>query len=459
MAHSINLQPQSVSIMDTGDYCSIAAIQAAINIASGPVLLVATASELPDVLSILRPEDDICLHETPEILKSFRHRRLENRQQANSADDTCVDALTRLLNRQTFCRALRDAATTATQERPASLILCDIDNFKQMNDTFGHAAGDEMLCLIADCFRKFVGSDSLVGRFGGDEFAILCPLNNNPAKGLASTLRDQLSELETHAGARITMSLGIATADCSQKANELLEKANKALYAAKSKGRNCWICIGDLETQSRDAGHDIEVTGLENMARVLAERVANVITMRSRKLLNHVREEADVDGLTGCFNRRYLDRRLACEFDSREDSPLSIAFLDLDYFGQVNKKYGWSTGDKLLVDVCNTIRDHIREGDWIGRYGGEEFCIVMPNTTASECRMILSRIRQTVELTQYTSAREESPISMTVSIGAACATSDDGDFSEVLERASEMALTAKRNGRNQLCVATTKGMN
>ena len=453
MAHAISLQTPSVTTLDAREFASKETLQTAIEASQGPVLLFAPASDLVEFLSILRDTDDVCLDDAPEALKSFRLDRLRRLANSISPGKDCLDPLTQLLNRQTFVHLVHDMAMLASNGKQVSLITCDVDNFKQLNDQFGHATGDEMLCKLANCLQENTGDTVSIGRLGGEEFALISNETNLDARKMAEALRLATSKLKSNTGASFTISLGIATAESPITGSELLEKSSKALYGAKSGGRDCWCCIGDLESESRANGNDIEVTGLENMARVLAERVANVITMRSRRLLTHVREEADVDGLTGCFNRRYLDRRLDCEFQSRNKEPLSVAFLDLDYFGEVNKKHGWSTGDKLLVEVCDMIRKIIRDDDWIGRYGGEEFCIVMPNTSAKDCEIVLSRIRAAIESAKFKATKDDTYVPMTVSIGATTAMVGDSDYSEVLERASQMTLNAKNKGRNQLCMS------
>lgn len=454
MAHSI-LQTADVLTLHASEFASIEALQSELESAQKPVLVFATASRLPEFLSILRVTDDVCDEDAPAILKSFRLNRLRRLAQSSGPGKDCVDPLTQLLNRQSFSQRVGDMASIASDENPVSLINCDLDDFKRLNIDFGHAEGDKMLCKVAKCLEENSGESTYVGRLAGEEFGLVCVGDNASARELAETIRKAAAKLRLENGASITVSLGITTATSPVDGSELFERSTEALYAAKSSGRDRWCCISDLESQSIASGHDIEVAGLENMARVLTERVAKVITMRSRKLLTHVRKEADVDGLTGCFNRRYLDRRLQSEFNNRSDQPLSVAFLDLDYFGQVNKSHGWSTGDKLLVEVCNTIRDHIREDDWIGRYGGEEFCIVMPNTRPEDCESTLSRIREAVESATFESVKQREPIPMTVSIGGTCALQRDADFSDMLERASEMALLAKNSGRNQVRMTTS----
>jgi diguanylate cyclase (GGDEF)-like protein len=447
MTPAKNLRLSSVLTLNAGDFPSIEELRTAVEISPYPVLLVGPASDLPELVSIVREGDDICLDSDPGILVDFRQQRLV--WSPTKSND--VDPLTQVRSRQSFLEVLCEMSETASQEQPVSLIVCDIDHFKETNDEHGHAAGDRVLCNVAATFEKTVGDAGSVGRMGGDEFAVVCRCNNEDAKQLAEKLRVAAGQHRGKSKIAATLSLGIATIDATHPGSDILEKASKGLYAAKSSGRNTWCCVSDLEEQSRESGNDIEVTGLENMAKVLAERVANMITMRSRKLLTHVREEADVDALTGCFNRRYLDRTLEIQFNDRDDCPLSVAFLDLDHFGLVNKEHGWSTGDKLLVEVCSLVRNSIRSSDWIGRYGGEEFCIVMPGTTAEECQFVLNRIREKVEQTEFKSM-QETKVPMTVSVGATCATDSDENFSQMLERASQMALLAKRSGRNRVCL-------
>ena len=136
----------------------------------------------------------------------------------------------------------------------------------------------------------------------------------------------------------------------------MVDQTCQALYAAKDQGRNCCVSYSQVVAESRKSGQQVDVLSLENQARVLAQRVANVITMRSRNILNSARHEADVDGLTGCFTRRYLDRRLNEEFT--EETQLCVAFFDLDHFGEVNKNFGWASG--CLLYTSPSPRDRTR---------------------------------------------------------------------------------------------------
>lgn len=288
-----------------------------------------------------------------------------------------------------------------------------------------------------------------IGRVGGAQFAILLECDSGNAMHYAETIRGTIKEIQCHESVKITVSMGVASTKEALDGRELMQRADQSLYTAKANGRDRSVSFDEMRASSLAKGSDVEVVGLENQARVLAERVANVITMQSRRLLTSARKEADLDVLTGCFNRRYLDRNLEREFECRQSAPLSIAFLDLDHFGQVNKKFGWPTGDKVLIEVCETIRNSIRATDWLGRYGGEEFCLVMPGTAMESGLIALERIRLAIERNDYRSVCD-CPVQMTVSVGSAEAMESDHSFSSLIDRASQQALLAKRLGRNRI---------
>jgi diguanylate cyclase (GGDEF)-like protein len=435
-----------VSILDVRRFPNVDALRNAAEATSTPSLLLVDTIELNEVLMWLDDKDDVCLRDSPAELIAHRVKCLR------LGVESMLDPLTRVLSRQRLDQSLCRATLDASSNQPISLILGDLDHFKSINDQFGHQVGDEILCLVAAALRQHCDRSASVGRIGGEEFAVVCHRDAGAAMMLADELCQKVKGCQTDEGVSATISFGIATTKRPMDGHKLMQCADQALYSAKAIGRDCCVSYGDMEASCRTAGHDVDVVGLENQARVLADRVASFITMRSRKLISTVRKEADIDGLTQCFNRRYLDRRLGDEFDSRNDRPLTVAFLDLDHFGQVNKQFGWPTGDKLLVEVCDTLRSHMRTTDWIGRYGGEEFCVVMPNTTQAEAKAILSRVRKAVEMTEFTSTTNE-PVRMTLSIGAATAITADTSHVDLLDRASVQALNAKRSGRNQLCLA------
>jgi len=439
----------TIQTLDSRNFVSIEALRIAAQKTHQPVLLIVDEMELTEVLCWLAEKDDVCLNDSPAEL-------IEHRQQSLSAEvEGGRDPLTNLLNRQRFDSLLDDAASEADFNRPVSLLLLDLDYFKMINDQFGHTVGDEVLRIVAGLLSEKEAGFRAVARLGGEEFSILLDGDESDAVELAESVRVLIEETIIRDRIMITTSIGSSTARGSVDGRTLIEQANQALYSAKDQGRNCCVSYSQVVAQSRNCGQQVEVLSLENQARVLAQRVANVITMRSKSILNTARQEADIDGLTGCFTRRYLDRRLADEFawanSETEETPLCVAFFDLDHFGNVNKQFGWPTGDKLLVEVCDVVRERIRETDWIGRYGGEEFCVVMPGIDLETAQHVLKRTLKAVESTDFVTEDGRS-VAMTLSVGLTMATANDAGATSLIDRASGNALIAKDRGRNQLCV-------
>jgi diguanylate cyclase (GGDEF)-like protein len=173
------------------------------------------------------------------------------------------------------------------------------------------------------------------------------------------------------------------------------------------------------------------------------------VDMRTQDLVNanqRLNELASTDELTGVFNRRRLlemaegIRRLA------ESGNACIALLDLDYFKQVNDTYGHLAGDQVIRVACKTILQHCRDGDVVGRYGGEELLVCLPNSTLENGLAIAERIREA--LAANTIIHETHAIPVTASIGVA-SWRDGETLSQWLRRADDALYEAKRAGRNR----------
>jgi diguanylate cyclase (GGDEF)-like protein len=155
-----------------------------------------------------------------------------------------TDPLTGLFNQRHFTTAAEAEVQRACRyERSLSAIMLDIDHFKRVNDTYGHTIGDHLLQEVAESCRRELRKVDLVGRYGGDEFAILLPESDLAvARQVAERLRKTIARRKLHTAkgpATVTVSLGVAAVDCEDTALEtLLSRADKALYVAKRKGRN-----------------------------------------------------------------------------------------------------------------------------------------------------------------------------------------------------------------------------
>jgi diguanylate cyclase (GGDEF)-like protein len=168
---------------------------------------------------------------------------------------------------------------------------------------------------------------------------------------------------------------------------------------------------------------------------------------------NQLQVEAHTDSLTGINNRRAILKYLATEIErcSRYKRPCSIMMLDLDYFKQINDKHGHQVGDDILVLVANSIADTCRLVDHVGRYGGEEFLVVLPETAEPEALELAERIRQTIAALKL-----DIDLVLTVSIGVASLSLEtEVDSHTFIKQADDAVYKAKEQGRNQ--VVATQG--
>ncbi|MBF0524409.1 MAG: diguanylate cyclase [Deltaproteobacteria bacterium] len=157
------------------------------------------------------------------------------------------------------------------------------------------------------------------------------------------------------------------------------------------------------------------------------------------------------DPLTGLVNRRYLFERLQEEVSrhKRSGNPLSLAILDIDFFKHVNDTYGHICGDKVLIQFSELLQNQVRRYDLVGRYGGEEFCVILPGAPLAGAEKVMNRFRGYVEKTPC--LWEEQKIYVTVSAGVASSENlPDLDLDSLLRLADEALLEAKGNGRNQV---------
>lgn len=163
---------------------------------------------------------------------------------------------------------------------------------------------------------------------------------------------------------------------------------------------------------------------------------------------------ATFDHLTGLLNRRALAEILEREHvrADRYRRRYSILFFDLDHFKTINDKYGHSVGDQALQAVCRVANRVLREGDWLGRWGGEEFLCVLPDTSDEEAVRVAERLR--LEVIERPHSVDNESIPVTLSIGVACFPQDGFDINSLLVHADAGLAEAKRSGRN--CVRRCK---
>ena len=185
-----------------------------------------------------------------------------------------------------------------------------------------------------------------------------------------------------------------------------------------------------------------------------AKESLEVVNMELRFAFEHEQHMARTDALTGINNRRNLFERAEHEFDvaARYQQPLSIIMFDIDYFKQINDTYGHAAGDKMLERVAQVTRAQLRDVDIIGRYGGEEFVIVLPVTNAQKAYPLAQRILESVAAIRLHT--DHGPAAVTLSIGIAefIHTPQDESVDDLIRRADEAMYAAKQAGRNHIMI-------
>jgi diguanylate cyclase (GGDEF)-like protein len=160
---------------------------------------------------------------------------------------------------------------------------------------------------------------------------------------------------------------------------------------------------------------------------------------------------AQTDALTGLNNHRHFMDQLAREVQRsiRYKSPLSVMILDLDDFKRVNDTYGHLVGDRVLITLAGLIKQHVRSTDITARYGGDEFCVALPNTTARGARALAKKIREGIMEYEFVSDAE-TPFHITCSIGLAQFHRNMKNSMVILKFADQALYRAKSGGRNQV---------
>ncbi len=163
-------------------------------------------------------------------------------------------------------------------------------------------------------------------------------------------------------------------------------------------------------------------------------------------------KEASTDSLTGAHNRRFFDERFAAEFGRalRQNAPLSLIMLDIDYFKNYNDRYGHPAGDKVLVSVVKALKSQLnRPTDVVARYGGEEFAVILPDSRAEGSLLIAEKLRAAVFGLNIPHCDSMTADRITISIGIATYQHDTAcDAACFLETADAALYSAKHDGRN-----------
>ena len=216
------------------------------------------------------------------------------------------------------------------------------------------------------------------------------------------------------------------------------------------------------KVEGLDAGADDYITKPINFAELEARvrtqlRIGALVdeVERQKKALEEMNEKllrvSRTDGLTGLDNRRHLEERLneMYEHSARLSEPLGVVMCDLDKFKSVNDEYGHQVGDEVLRQLAEILKHQAREVDRVGRYGGEEFMLLLPGTVLDEAVVLAERVRQAVEA--HTFSFDGGTLRRTISSGVAAWPHPRLTNCDALVKAADDALyVAKETGRNRV---------
>ena len=193
-----------------------------------------------------------------------------------------------------------------------------------------------------------------------------------------------------------------------------------------------------------------------NLLYIMSERMrySNLVIADSLEMQRKYQQYASTDALTGLHNRGWLDDAFDREVkrSERDQLPLALIMIDVDNFKSYNDEYGHLAGDQVLITVAQAIRNPLRPNDLVARFGGEEFAVLLPETTVDNAKIIAERLRQRVYEADPGTLDDVDLPSVTISLGIAGR--QPGYSLDMMIAAADVAMYhAKRNGRNRVEVA------
>jgi len=354
-----------------------------------------------------------------------------------NVDLATTDPLTGIGNRRAIERRLDRA-------EGAVVILADLDNFKGANDTFGHQIGDEVVVAVARRLQNVFGPIAMVGRVGGDEFAIVLP--ESAADRAWRLAEEALVAIGAPIGQHkfhVTASMGIAHAKVGEDAHAVMRRVDEAMYLAKQTGR-ARICAArgeELEWEQRRAANPSALEAALRREAQLKSELARQGDHQRRDdrtgLLNAEAYEADIAGID------VLARQAG--------NGYALALCDIDYFKLYNTQYGYTQANHILRSVADALQSACRPEDLVYRWGGEELIVVLRDTDLRDAAALAERLRAAVQALEIAHENRPEPHTVTISVGvAALDTERHADAQDLFDEAERHLKDAKDAGRNRV---------
>lgn len=266
----------------------------------------------------------------------------------------------------------------------------------------------------------------------------------------------------------------------NQQTEEAVEAVESGRHAIQDLLRSLSDFVSSLvdsnlsyDTKMKDHKVSIDqamtMAGLEEIKRLLVHEIeemqstsedyrrqldhANTTIRDQQEILERFRIDSKMDFLTKIANRRAFETRLKEEFErtKRYRSVFTLIMVDIDHFKKVNDVYGHNAGDQILRLVAKVLEDQTRFNDFVSRYGGEEFVVLLPESKADQGRYVAEKIRRAVENTSFMNAGEKIKVTVSAGVGEVVAESDTPET--FVNRVDAALYEAKKNGRNRVEMA------
>ena len=211
---------------------------------------------------------------------------------------------------------------------------------------------------------------------------------------------------------------------------------------------NGLIIADNLYTQKPITDDDLKIfTMLANQAGLAIE---------NSRLYEMIKHKSHTDAITNLWNHGFFQDKLSEEIEKarKTHQAIGLMMIDIDNFKHLNDNFGHQNGDIVLKAIANILRDSSRDGDFVCRYGGEEFSIILTQTDQQQSYAIAERIRQQVANYQFPKFSSDQHLNVTISIGLAISQPDGSKTKEALIAQADKAMyTAKSKGKNRTCIA------